>query len=59
MSDVLTIRVPATTANLGPGFDCLGMALSLWNTVRVGWADRPTLSCTGWARSTCGATPAT
>ena len=30
-----TIEVPATTANLGPGFDCLGMALDLWNQVRV------------------------
>jgi homoserine kinase len=28
-----TVRVPATTANLGPGFDCLGMALDLWNQV--------------------------
>ncbi len=28
------VRVPATTANLGPGFDCLGLALSLWNEVR-------------------------
>ena len=25
----LTVRVPATTSNLGPGFDCLGLALSL------------------------------
>ena len=24
------IRVPATSANLGPGFDCLGLALDLW-----------------------------
>lgn len=29
------VRVPATTANLGPGFDCLGMALDIWNEVRV------------------------
>lgn len=29
------IRVPATTANLGPGFDCLGLALDLWNDVEV------------------------
>ncbi len=29
------VRVPATTANLGPGFDCLGMALDIWNTVRL------------------------
>ena len=28
-----TVHVPATTANLGPGFDCLGLALDLWNTV--------------------------
>jgi len=25
------VRVPATTANLGPGFDCLGLTLDLWN----------------------------
>ena len=29
-----TVRVPATTANLGPGFDCLGLALGLWNEAR-------------------------
>lgn len=27
----LRVRVPATSANLGPGFDCLGLALELWN----------------------------
>jgi homoserine kinase len=27
----ITIKVPATSANLGPGFDCLGLALDLWN----------------------------
>ena len=27
----VTVRVPATTANLGPGFDALGLALDLWN----------------------------
>ncbi|MEB3212391.1 MAG: homoserine kinase, partial [Leptolyngbyaceae bacterium] len=31
-STSVTIRVPATTANIGPGFDCLGAALSLYNT---------------------------
>ena len=25
------VRVPATSANLGPGFDCLALALDLWN----------------------------
>lgn len=27
--------MPATTANLGPGFDCLGLALKLYNTVEL------------------------
>jgi homoserine kinase len=27
----ITIRIPATSANLGPGFDALGLALDLWN----------------------------
>lgn len=31
----VTIRVPGTTANLGPGFDCLGIALQLANRVTV------------------------
>ena len=29
------VRVPATTANLGPGFDTLGLALKLYNEVEV------------------------
>jgi len=29
----VTVRVPASTANLGPGFDCLGLALDIWNEV--------------------------
>lgn len=31
----VTIRVPATTANLGPGYDCLGIALQIYNHVTV------------------------
>lgn len=27
------VRVPATSANLGPGFDCLGLALDIWNEI--------------------------
>jgi homoserine kinase len=30
---MVTVRVPATSANLGPGFDCLALALDLWNEV--------------------------
>ncbi len=29
----MRVKIPATTANIGPGFDCLGMALSLYNTI--------------------------
>jgi homoserine kinase len=35
MSCKVTVKVPATTANLGPGFDSLGMALDLWNEFEV------------------------
>ena len=31
----LTARVPATSANLGAGFDCLGLALDLWGSVNL------------------------
>ncbi len=31
----VTIRVPATTANLGPGYDALGVALQIYNFVSV------------------------
>ncbi len=35
MCKSVLVRAPATTANMGPGFDCLGMALDIWNTVSV------------------------
>lgn len=31
---MITVRVPATSANLGPGFDCMGIALSWYTTVQ-------------------------
>jgi homoserine kinase len=31
----VTVQAPATTANLGPGFDCLGLALDIWTSVTV------------------------
>src|SRR5258708_7635973 len=31
----VTIRIPASTSNLGPGFDCLGVALRIYNLVAV------------------------
>jgi len=32
---MVTIKVPATSANMGPGFDNLGIALTLYNTFEV------------------------
>src|ERR1700720_850448 len=31
----ITVRVPASTSNLGPGFDCLGVALRLLNSTTI------------------------
>jgi homoserine kinase len=31
----IVVRAPATTANLGPGFDCAAAALELWNELHV------------------------
>ena len=35
----VTVRVPATSANLGPGFDAIGMALDMWSEITVERAD--------------------
>lgn len=42
-----TIAVPATSANLGPGFDCLGLALEIWNYVKFTPEDARTVSVKG------------
>ncbi|MGE5287540.1 MAG: homoserine kinase [Micromonosporaceae bacterium] len=34
-ADAATVRVPATSANLGPGFDALGLALTLYDEVEA------------------------
>ena len=41
------VRVPATSANLGPGFDALGLALALYNEVEAREADGITVSIEG------------
>jgi len=38
-SSQVQIRVPASTSNLGPGFDCLGLALNLYNTTTLTLTD--------------------
>ena len=35
MEGVIRVRAPASTANVGPGFDCAGVALALWNELEV------------------------
>ncbi len=35
LGETVTVRVPATSANLGPGFDSLGLALGLHDLVRA------------------------
>ncbi|MFQ5934207.1 MAG: homoserine kinase, partial [Dehalococcoidia bacterium] len=43
----VTVRAPATTANMGPGFDSIGMALDIFNTITVEQADAFGISITG------------
>lgn len=35
MDKLVRVKIPATTANLGPGFDCMGIALNLYNYVEI------------------------
>jgi homoserine kinase len=44
---MIKIRVPATSANLGPGFDCLGLALNVWNEITFEPAGKLTYQVTG------------
>ena len=49
----IEIRIPATTANLGPGFDCLGLALDIFNVAVISWSDGAKLTpdqLHDWAR---------
>lgn len=36
---MLIVKVPATSANLGPGFDCMGLAVSLYNIFQIEISD--------------------
>ena len=31
----VSVKVPASSANIGPGFDCLGIALPIYNTITI------------------------
>lgn len=43
----VTVEVPATTSNLGPGFDCMGLALDVRNRLTVEKSDRFSLEVSG------------
>lgn len=43
----VVVEAPATSANLGSGFDCLGLALELRDTVRMAVAEAPSVTVTG------------
>ena len=42
---MIRIQVPATSANLGSGFDSLGIALTLYNQIWMEEDDRLDISC--------------
>jgi len=44
---MIRVKVPATSANLGPGFDTLGLALSLYLQVDIEWSDQNIVEFTG------------
>jgi len=43
----VVVRVPATSANLGPGFDAIGMALDMWSEITVERSDKFEIVCEG------------
>ena len=47
MSRRVHVTIPATSANLGPGFDALGLALTLYNEVEVSAASETTVAVEG------------
>ena len=44
---MFTLRVPASSANLGPGFDALGLALGVYLTCRFRRSDVLSITATG------------
>ncbi len=43
---MIRVRVPATSANLGAGFDCLGLAVNLYNYIDMAECDHVDISST-------------
>ncbi len=51
----LNLRLPATSANLGPGFDSLGLAMSLFLTIRARCAPSFSIEASGRDAAVTGA----
>ncbi len=45
--DKVCVRVPATSANMGPGFDVIGMAVDIWNQYTIEISDKFEIICEG------------
>ena len=43
----VVVRVPATSANLGPGFDAIGMAVDMWSEFTIERSDKFEVICEG------------
>lgn len=43
----VTVQVPATSANVGSGYDCIGFALDLWNELTVERSDKFEITAEG------------
>ena len=43
----VVVRVPATSANMGPGFDAIGMAVDMWSVITVERSDKFEVICEG------------
>lgn len=43
----VVVRVPATSANMGPGFDAIGMALDMWSEYTIERSEKFEIECEG------------
>jgi len=55
MNRLLHLRLPATSANLGPGFDALALALNLYLEITAREAEAFSIHATGRGPEICGA----
>lgn len=54
MAGPIRLRLPATSANLGPGFDALGLAMDFALHIEAHEAETTTIAATGRNASQCG-----